>query len=929
MRKWAVCLAFLMLTAAFSCLPATAEGDRVTTYRAMLVGIDNYASSALAGCVTDANRMLATLQTANEAGAIYQQPEIRTNLKAAEIANFLGELTAWGIDDDDVTFWYFAGHGYVSDKDVVSIVGTDAKTVRIDRLKDALDEVPGTKIVVFDCRYADSLIEKSGKTAKEVLQKFNTSVTDIFLTDPEHYFVLSGATLASSVGSVADAHGLVTYHLAAACGYDYQAQKPGDLLGDADKNGAVSLSEAKAYIDTAVAAETGAPQVQVAVSPAGTSYPVLARRANTEVLKVEMTKTEAEVATNYTLHLEASVSPSNASRPGLTWSSSDLGVATVDDTGTVTGVRAGTARIVAMSDNGLTAGCDITVRDVTFAESIEMGMKKLVMGEGTSYKMPLDIEPSDADEAITWATDDATVAAVDKSGNISAKGLGDAVITATTERGIQATANIKVVNKGKEVTAIRMEKDKVALYEGNAMQLEYKLEPKNPADDTITWVSSDPAVADINPSGLLVAEKPGVITMTATASSGVSASVQVTVKGAELTISPNPITLKKGATQKLTAKILPSGLILTTTWKSEDPTIATVDDQGTVTAVSNGLTAISASLDSGVTQTVMVSVVDVPTKAIKLNKNKLKLIVGRQQELKAKVSPANATIPNAFWASSNEAVATVDENGKITALAPGKVVITARTHNGKKARCLVQVEPVTLKSIKLSQSSATLTVGIGDDQTLQLTADTNPVSAGPSNVKWVSSDKKVATVDATGLVTAVAPGKAIIRAMSGRVRADCKITVTGNEAVYGKPVTGKEKKVYVSARHIYYKNETLVVEVYFANKSGKVAKLPYAGKLILTLKDGQVFELKDVEKGKNSLMNGKAAKADYKISLADRPELADLDLRGASATILSAADQAAQGDVDLNGDATVEPSADPGDTLDGESTNALDTTAPV
>jgi uncharacterized protein YjdB len=416
--------------------------------------------------------------------------------------------------------------------------------------------------------------------------------------------------------------------------------------------------------------------------------------------------------------------------------------------------------------------------------------------------------------------------------------------------------------------------------------------------------------------------------MTATASSGVTATVQVTVKGAELTISPNPVSLKKGATQKLTAKVLPSGLMLNTTWNSDDPTIATVDDQGTVTAVANGLTAVTASLDSGVTQTVMVSVVDVPAKAIKLNKGQLKMTVGTQQEMKARVTPANATISTAFWSSSNEAVATVDENGRITALSPGKVVITAKTHNGKKARCLLQVQPVTLKSIKLSNSSATLTVGLGDGNTLQLTADTNPVSAGATSVKWATSDKKVATVDANGLVTAVGPGKAVIRAMSGKVKADCKITVTGNEAVYKNPVTGKDKKVYVSARHIYYKDGNLVVEVYFANKSGKVAKLPYAGKLVLTLKGGQVIELRDIEKGKNSLMSGKMAKADYRFSLADQPELDGLDLRGASATIVSASDQAAADEADLNGDATAEPSGDIGDTGAG-STDALNTSAPV
>jgi uncharacterized protein YjdB len=920
MRKWAVILTLAMVMAMLPALPASAAGDGITTYRAMLVGIDNYASSALVGCVTDAHRMLATLETANEAGAIYQQPEIRTNLKASELSSLLGELTSWGVDEDDVTFWYFAGHGWISDKGVISIVGTDATTVRVDRLKSALDEIPGTKIVVLDCRYADSLIEKSGSTAKDVLKKFNDGVANIFLADPEHYYVLSGATLASSVSAqgATDAHGLVTYYLTGACGYDYTQEKPGDLKGDADGNGAVSLAEAKAFIDGAVAGETGAPQVQVSISPADSGYPVLARRADTEVLKVEMDKDAAEVATNYTMQLGASVSPANASRPALTWSSSDLAIATVDDRGMVTGVRAGKARIVAMSDNGLTAGCDVTVRDVTFAESLKVNPARLVVGEGTSHKLALIVDPPEADETITWATDDATVATVDKQGNVAAKGLGDAMVTATTERGISTSASIKVVNKGKEVTAIQMAKPSVELYEGNAMTLDYKLEPKNPEDATITWTTSDPAVAFVNESGLLVAEKPGKITLTATASSGVTAEVRVTVKGAELTISPNPVTLKKDGTQKLKAKILPSGLILDTTWRSADPAVATVDETGLVTAVANGVTSVTASLDSGVTATVLISVVDVPAKDIKISKSKLKMTVGAQQELKSRVAPANATITQAFWSSSNEAVAVVDENGKITALAPGKVVITAKTHNGKKARCLLQVEPVALKSIKLSQSSATLMVGKEGEDALQLTADTNPVSAGPNAVKWASSDKKIATVDANGLVTAVGPGKAVIRASSGKVKADCKITVTGNEAIYKKPATAKESKVYVSARHIHYKGGNLVVEVYFANKTKKTVKLPYAGKLVLTLKDGQTIELRDIAKGGNALMPGKMAVADYKFSLAERPELEGLDLRGASATITTGTE-----DTDVTAEG-LDGAADVGDEMD-----AMGTSEPV
>jgi uncharacterized protein YjdB len=925
MRRWAICAIIFALLAVG--MPALSEGDGNTTYRAMLVGIDNYASSALEGCVTDANRMLATLQTANEAGSIYQQPVIRTNLKTEELYNLLTEMTTWGVDDDDVTFWYFAGHGHVSDKDVVSIVGADAKILRVDRLKAALDEVPGTKIVVLDCRYADSLVEKSGLEAKDVLEQFNGAVADVFLADPEHYYVLSGTTLASSITAAGasvggGAHGLVTYYLTEACGYDYNAQSPGDLKGDADGNGAVSLAEAKTYIESALAAQGGAPQVQVLVSPADSGYPVLARRAQTDVLKVELSRPEMVVAMDYTAKLEASVQPANASQPGLKWSSSDLAVATVDSQGVVTGVRPGTAQIVAISSNGLADACEVTVRDVVFAENITLEQNTLVLGEGTARKLSLLFEPADADEQIEWSTDDATVATVDGQGNVSAKGLGDAVITATTERGKQATAAIKVVNKGKEVSSIELSEKSVELYEGNAQKIEYRLEPKEPEDELVTWVSSDSEVAYVDNSGLLIAEKPGEVTVTAYASSGVSASVQVMVKGAELSISPDPVSMKKGNTEKLTAAILPSGLLLETTWRSADPEIATVSEDGTVTAVENGMTTVTAALESGVEASVMVSVVEVPIKGVKVNPEKLKMTVGGQRELQTRVTPDDASIKTLFWSSSEETVATVDENGTVTALSPGKTVINVQAHNGKKARCLLEVEPIKLKNIRLSETSVSLMLDGAGEDTIQLTAETDPASAGANAVAWASNNEKVATVDENGLVTAVGTGEAIIRAKSGKVKADCKITVTGNEAIYKKAVVGKDRKVYVSARRIQYEEDSLIVEVYFVNRTRKTARLPYAGTLVLTLADGQTFELREIEKGTNGLMAGKTNVVDYKISLEDRPELTGLDLRGASATILRPEEMGQQGEDDF---------ADVDDVLDdGEDAgNVLDTSEAV
>ena len=99
-------------------------------------------------------------------------------------------------------------------------------------------------------------------------------------------------------------------------------------------------------------------------------------------------------------------------------------------------------------------------------------------------------------------------------------------------------------------------------------------------------------------------------------------------------------------------------------------------------------------------------------------------------------------------------------------------------------------------------------------------------------------------------------------------------------------------------------------------------KLPYAGKLVLTLKDGQTFELRDIEKGKNPLMSGKMAVADYKFSLTERPELDGLDLRGASATITTGTE-----DTDLTADGLNDGAGDAG--TGNEGMDAMGTTEPV
>ena len=177
------------------------------------------------------------------------------------------------------------------------------------------------------------------------------------------------------------------------------------------------------------------------------------------------------------------------------------------------------------------------------------------------------------------------------------------------------------------------------------------------------------------------------------------------------------------------------------------------------------------------------------------------LDVGATRQLTATVKPDNATDKSVKWSSSNNAVATVSASGLVTAVAPGSATITAETVNGLKATCVVTVNAIPPTSITVSPTSATLDVGA----TRQLTATVLPSNATDKSVKWSSSNNAIATVSASGLVTAVAPGSATITAETvNGLKATCAVTVTVNKrpgAPVGAPTlqTVTENSITVNA----------------------------------------------------------------------------------------------------------------------------------
>ncbi|MFB0973257.1 MAG: Ig-like domain-containing protein, partial [Bacteroidales bacterium] len=134
------------------------------------------------------------------------------------------------------------------------------------------------------------------------------------------------------------------------------------------------------------------------------------------------------------------------------------------------------------------------------------------------------------------------------------------------------------------------------------------------------------------------------------------------------------------------------------------------------------------------------------------------LVVDQTRQLTATVSPSDATDKSVSWSSSNSSIASVDQNGLVTAVAAGSATITVTTTDGSKmATCNVTVsQPVT--SITISQATATILKGAS----IQLSATVYPDNADDKSVTWSSSATSVATVDQTGYVTGVAAGSATI-----------------------------------------------------------------------------------------------------------------------------------------------------------------------
>lgn len=432
----------------------------------------------------------------------------------------------------------------------------------------------------------------------------------------------------------------------------------------------------------------------------------------------------------------------------------------------------------------------ISVTNVTLSSS------SVELVEGDSFQLEATVSPSNAtNTTVIWSSSNASVATVDR-GKIQAHKPGNATITVTSDDGgKKATCNVTVTAKVIPVSSVSISSSSLALRVGEQETLKATVLPEDATNKNVSWFSSNESVASVSSTGTVFALAAGISVICVKTEDGnheAQCQLIVTVAVSGLTLNPAELSLDEGESKTITATITPSDATdQEVSWESSDTGVVTVDG-GKVTGVKAGIAVITATTkDGGKTASCTVTVI-AHAKSVSLNKTSLRLEKGSSETLQATVLPENTTDKSIEWSSSNNAIAKVAEDGKVTAISPGNATIRAKTvDGGKLAECDVTVV-VSVSSLSLHPS--TLQLKAGETSTLSLTI--LPEDATEREITWNSSSPSVATIK-DGVVTALKSGSTKITAKaSNGITTTCDVTVI-------VPVTG-----------ITVSPQTLVLEQY-------------------------------------------------------------------------------------------------------------------
>lgn len=504
-------------------------------------------------------------------------------------------------------------------------------------------------------------------------------------------------------------------------------------------------------------------------------------------------------------------------------------------------------------------------------ESINLNYtsKKLNLDKKEDNKVELEynLAPSNTSQTdVVWSSSNEAVAEV-KNGVVAGKSVGRADITIASKDNpnVKKTCVVyvsKELDKSK-VTAVINDKNINVNWTKVAHASSYVLSRYNKSTGIVNdiYEGTDTAFEDKDlTSGKYVYTVKAIVDENAADANLYSNSVS---EESEAVIIPESVTgievandyqhmgLFVGGSGKIRYSVIPSNATNTNvTFKSLNEKVAIVDANGVVTGVSEGNADIVITTEEGGFEakcTVRVDGID--ARGIeRVGDKTVTMGLNQTRQLQVKITPSDTTNKNVQWTSSNNSVATVDSNGVVISKNSGSTIITATTHNGLKTEFFIEVEtPVT--NITLNSNEINLNPG----GTFKLDATVNPSNASNKNIKWISANESIATVDQSGNVTADVAGTTYISAVSadGKVVATCTVNVS-------KPVVTKPAKVKIKSAKKKGKKVTLKWKkisdaagyvVYMKTNSGKfkavkTVKKAKTVKAVISLKKGNKYSFK-------------------------------------------------------------------------------------
>ncbi len=381
---------------------------------------------------------------------------------------------------------------------------------------------------------------------------------------------------------------------------------------------------------------------------------------------------------------------------------------------------------------------------------VKLSKTKAVIEKGKTLTLKATITPSDLpDKSVTWESSNTKVATVTSAGKVKGVKTGTATITCTSNStGAKATCKVYV-------GCVKLDKTEVSILKGKTTTLTATVYPTSLKDKSVTWESSNTAVATVTSAGKVDGVEAGTAIITCTSNAtGLKATCTVAVVNGFVKLNKTEAYVEKAKTMTLKAKVTPETLEdKSVTWESSDPKIVKVSSAGKIKGVKYGTATITCtSVATGAKATCQVTVgkVIIGTSDVTIKKS-------RSVTLYATVYPTDLADKSVIWESSDTQVATVTSKGKVKGIAVGTATITCTSvATGLKGTCTVTV---------LSNSEARSMIG-DDDELTGLKELESPAVAEPFDVYDLSGRKvrhQVTSLDGLSDGVYIVNGKKILK----------------------------------------------------------------------------------------------------------------------------------------------------------------------